>query len=189
MGEKKEEVRWEISVPIFKNRIILKQLGLAIGIPFGLVLVIIWLASGFNIYTLYAFGLIIALFILTWLLLIVVYRGRYEVVFVLNCKGVLSFRQAKEVKKNQLVNGLTIVLGLLSGKPATVGAGMLALSRQKTFLKWKDVTKVIYKPESHTILLWGGWSEQVAVFCTGENYSQVKNKIMIYIMYLKKEAL
>ena len=31
---------WSISVPIFRNLVILKQLGLAIGIPFGLLAII-----------------------------------------------------------------------------------------------------------------------------------------------------
>lgn len=46
MGDMQEAVRWEISVPIFMNTVILKQLGLAIGIPFGLVTLVIVLVSG-----------------------------------------------------------------------------------------------------------------------------------------------
>lgn len=30
-----DELTWELRVPIFKNSLILKQMGLAIGIPFG----------------------------------------------------------------------------------------------------------------------------------------------------------
>ena len=107
-----EAIHWEISVSIFKNTVILKQLGLAIGIPFGLVSLNIVLISKGSRDTLYALGLIAALFILTWLLIMVVYRGKYEAEFVLDNKGVLCRTKAKQAKKpsNQLAyshSGLT----------------------------------------------------------------------------------
>lgn len=173
MSDMQETVRWEISVPIFKNTV-LKQLGLAIGIPFGLVALVIVLVSGRSQDALYALGLVTGLLFLTWLLIMVAYRGKYEAEFVLNGKGILCRTQAKQAKKNWVVNTLTMILGLLSGKPAASGAGMLAQSRQKVFLRWNRITKVKYKPKSHTILLRGGWTENIALFCSEENYEQVK---------------
>lgn len=188
MQDKEGEIRWQISIPIFKNTIILKQLGFAKGIPFGLVAVFIGLASGCSIYTLYALGLITGLLILTWLLLTVVWGGMYKVEFALDHKGVFCRTQAKQVKKNRIINTLTVVVGLLSSKPATTGAGLLAQSRQEVFLKWNRVTKVKYKPKSHTILLWGGWTEQIGIFCTAENYCKVRDEIMLFTTHLKKKA-
>lgn len=174
MSDIQEAVRWEISVPIFKNSVILKQLGLAIGIPFGLVALVIALVSGRSRDTLYALGLVAALLLLTWLFIMVVYRGKYEVEFVLDAKGVLCRTQAEQAKKNRIVNTLAVMQGLLSGKPAAAGAGMLAQSRQETFLRWDRMTKVKYKPKSCTILLCGGWTEQIALFCTNENYKRAE---------------
>ena len=62
-----EKIQWQISVPIFRNTVILKQLGLTIGIPFGLVALVIGLSSGKSVYTLYGLGLIAALLFFTWL--------------------------------------------------------------------------------------------------------------------------
>lgn len=166
-----EAMRWQISVPIFRNTVILKQLGLAVGIPFGLVALVIGFASGKSVYALYGLGLIAALLLLTWLFLMLVYRGRYEAEFVLDQKGALCRTQAGQAKKNRIVNILTIVLGFLSGKPAAAGAGMLAQSRQEVFLRWSRITKVKYQPKSRTILLRGSLAEQIALFCTEENYS------------------
>ncbi len=56
-----EKIQWQISVPIFRNTVILKQLWIAIGIPFGLVALVIGLASGKSVYALYGLGLIAAL--------------------------------------------------------------------------------------------------------------------------------
>lgn len=177
MSDIQEEISWQISVPIFRNTVILKQLGLAIGIPFGVVALIIGLTSGKSIYTLYAFGLIAALLILTWLLIMAAYRGKYEAEFVLDQKGILCRTQARQAKKNLIINILTMILGLLSGKPAVTGAGMLAQSRQQVFLRWNSVTKVKYKPQNLTILLYGGWMEKIALFCTDENYTMTERLV------------
>lgn len=175
MRDKKEEVHWQISVPIFINTVILKQLGLAIGIPFGVVMLVIVLISGRSRDTLYVLGFIATLFLLTGLFIMVVYRGKYDVAFRLDDKGVLCRTQTNQKKKNRVVNGLTVVLGLFSGNPAAAGAGILAQSRQEVYLRWSRITKVKYKPRSRTILLRGGWMEQIAVFCTPENYMWVKD--------------
>lgn len=167
-------MQWQISVPIFKNTVILNQLGIAVGIPFGLAALLIGLSSGKSVYAIYGLGLIGALLFFTWLFIMAVYRGKYEAEFVLDQKGVLCRTQAKQAKKNRAINILTVMLGLLSGKPAAAGAGMLAQSRQKAFIRWSCVTRVRYKPKSRTILLRGGWTEQIALFCTDDNYEQAE---------------
>ena len=169
-----EKIQWQISVPIFRNTVILKQLGLAIGIPFGLVALVIGLTSGKSVYTLYGLGLIAALLFLTWLFIMAVYRGKYEAEFVLDGKGILCRTQAKQAKKNRVINTLTVILGLLTGKPTAAGAGMLAQSRQEVSLRWNRVTRVNYKPKNRTILLRGGWTENIALFCADENYEQIE---------------
>lgn len=178
MSDMQEAVRWEISVPIFKNTVILKQLGLAIGIPFGLVALVIVLASGISRDTLYALGLMAALLVLTWLFITAVYRGKYEAEFVLDGKGVLCRMRAKQARKSRVINTLTVILGLLTDKPAAAGAGMLAESRQETFLRWNRITRVKYKSKSHTILLRGGWTEQIALFCTHDSYALAERFVL-----------
>jgi hypothetical protein len=165
---------WSISVPIFRNPVILKQLGLAIGIPFGLLAIILAIASGKSVYTLYGLGLIGALLFLSWLFMMVVYGGKYEAEFILDEKEALCQTQPRQAKKNQIINTLTVVLGLLSGKPAAAGAGMLAQSRQQVSIRWNRITRAKYNPRSCTIMLRGGWTENIALFCNGENYSAVE---------------
>lgn len=174
MENMSEKLQWHISVPIFKNTVILKQLGIAVGIPFSFVAVVIGLTSDGSVYSLYGLGLIAALLFFTWLFIMAIYRGKYEAEFVLDQKGALCRTQARQAKKNRIINALTVVLGLLSAKPAAAGAGILAQSRQGVSLRWNHVTKVKYKPKSRTILLRGGWTENIALFCAGENYEQVE---------------
>ncbi len=178
MNDIQEVIQWQISVPIFKNRVILKQLVVAIGIPFGLVALVIGLASGRSVYTLYALGLIGTLLLCTCLFIMAVYRGKYEAEFMLNTKGAFCRTQAKQAKKNRFINALTVILGMLSGRPAVAGAGLLAQSRQEVFLRWNHVTKVKFKPKNHTILLRGGWTENIALFCTNENYTLAEHFVL-----------
>jgi len=182
-----EKIQWEISVPIFKNTVILKQLGIALGISFGLVAVIIGLISGNIVYYLYFLGLIAALLFLTWLFISAVYGGKYEVEFELDNKGALCRTQAKQAKKNRMINGLTVFLGLFSGRLSAAGAGMVAQSRQEVFLRWSKITKVKYKPKSRTILLRGGWTENIALFCSADNYSQIEQEIILRTKHLNEK--
>lgn len=170
-AESVTNMEWKIKVPIFKNPVILKQLGIAVGIPFGLVAVIIGITSGRSVYTLYAFGLIGALMLFTCVFIMAVYGGKYEAEFFLDEEGVLCRTQAKQEKKNRIVNALTVVVGLLSGKPAVAGAGMLAGARQSVYLRWNRITKISYQPSRQTILLRGAWAEHIGLFCTKENYA------------------
>lgn len=183
------KITWKISVPILKNTVILKQLGAAIGIPFGLLALVIGFASGRSVYTLYGLGLVGALIFFTLLFLMVVYRGNYEVEFVLGDEGVLCRTQTEQAKKNRLVNTITVVLGLLSGRPAVAGAGMLAQSRQEVFIRWNRITKVRCKPGSRVILLRGSWMESMALFCAKDNYAQIEREVMAQTKLLKKKRL
>lgn len=182
MSEMGKTVYWEISVPIFKNKIILKQLGIAIGIPFGITALVVGFTSGKSIYALYGLGLIGALLFFTWLFIMVTYRGKYEVEFELNDKGALCRTRKTQAKKNRIVNWLTVALGLFSGKPAIASAGMLAQAKQEVFINWSRITKINYKPKSWTILLRGAWTENIALFCTPENYKQVESYIRKHLV-------
>lgn len=173
-----DKIQWEIKVPIFKNSIILKQLGIAIGIPFGILIFALLLLTKRDIYTLYAVGMVVGLLLITWLFIMIIYRGKYEVEFFLNNKGVLSRTQKGQLKKNKLINGLTLFLSLFSKQPAVAGASILADSRQEIFIPWKRVRSVIYKPKARTIILKGGFTENIALFCDVDNYQKIEQFIL-----------
>ncbi len=171
------KMEWSVKVPIFKNVIILRQLGVAIGIPFGILILVIIAITKEIRDTLYALGLILALFILTFLFIQIVYRGNYELSYLINADGIYSYTQGKQNKKNNIINLLTVIMGFLSRQPTVAGAGVLAGSRQKVMIRWKNIKKVKYDPKSHTILVFAGLGETIGVFCTKENYRAVENLI------------
>ena len=173
----RERVEWSIQVPIFSDPTILRQLGLVIGIPFGLIFVIMLLSGATPADLVYPAMLIGAPFFLTWLFIRIVWGGKYDAEFVVDSKGVRCRTAARQARQNRVINALTVVLGLLSGKPAVAGAGVLAQSRQDVLVKWESIKKTREYPRRNTIMLYGGFAQNIAVFCTPENYRQVREYI------------
>lgn len=169
-------ISWSMAIPIFRGEVF-RQLGLVIGIPFGLLVIFLLVSAGGEPYGFYGAGLIGALLFLTWLFIKIVYRGKYDAEFLLDEKGALYRTEAGQAKKNRSINFLTVIMGLLSGSLATAGAGILAGSRQNVFLSWKQLTRVTYKPRTRTILLRAGLTENIGLFCTGDNYASVEQYI------------
>ena len=173
----RERLEWSIQVPVFSNPVILRQLALAVGIPFGLIFVVM-LASGASLADLrYPAILIGLLFFLTWLFIRIVWGGKYDAEFVIDGKGIRCRTAARQARRNRIINALTVALGLLSGKPAAAGAGVLAQSRQDVLVTWNHISKTREYPRRNTIMVYGGFARNIAVFCTPENYEQVREHI------------
>lgn len=172
-----EKIHWTNSVPIFQRSIILKQLGIAVGIPFGLVIVFLLISSRGSKDALYGVGLIILTFLLTYALIKIVYGGMYKAEFIVDDEGVQCILDQKQGRKNKIVNTLTVLAGFLSQKPAVAGAGILAGSRSHVSIPWKEIRKVKYIDKEQLIVVKGNFSENIALFCTKENYSGVKEFI------------
>lgn len=171
-------LEWQISIPVFKNSIILKQLSLVIGMPFGLIILFLVLTSWEQQSTRYAVYVILALLALTALFVLIVYRGKYDVEYLLDQKGVRSRTQEKQAKRNRRINKLTVLAGMVSKNPSVAGAGMLAQTRQEEYLNWKKITKTKFKPKGRTVHVRGGVGEWIVIFCTQENYRYVEQFVL-----------
>jgi hypothetical protein len=169
MDEIQDKLEWTISVPILRNSIIIKQLGIAIGIPFGILII-------FLIFTKAWYGLILitALLLFTYLIIMIVWGGNYHVGFELNKNGIRNYTMEVQAKKNLVINAATIILGLFSGKLTVAGAGFLAQSRQDVFIKWKNIKKTKYLPAKYTVMVRGSLTENIAIFCNRDNYPDVE---------------
>ena len=166
-----EPFGWEISVPLFRNRFILKDLGLAVGIPFGALIAFIVIVSGGDIWhsdAKYALLLIGLLFFLTWLLLMLVYRGKFLHGFHLNDRGVQFYTPPAQHKKNKGIQTTLLVLSVLSGKPTGAGAALIAKSQENVFIPWRRLRKVRFYEAQKAILLRGGLTEKIVLFCGNE---------------------
>ena len=170
-----QKIAWTAAVPIFRNNVIVRQLGVAIGIPFGVLILFLYFSGSGQSrrYSLYAIAMVAALLFLTWLLVMVLYGGKYEVGFVMDSRGVLCVSLPRQAKKNKAVNSAAIVLGLMSGNFTAAGAGVLAQSRQKEFTWWSKVRRVRAYRRTLTIVIISSAMQKTALFCTQENYQEV----------------
>ncbi|MBN2852696.1 MAG: hypothetical protein JXQ23_08175 [Clostridia bacterium] len=171
---------WEFEVPIFRNRIVLKQLALGIGIPFTVIFMLVVIISKgqiFNIYALYTLLLVAAAFFLTYLLVMIVYKGKYSMGFQINDKGITNFTLKKTAKKNNVINRLTIFMGIVSRSPSAIGAGMLANARQNVLVKWKSIRKIKFLDKQKVIMINGGFGDNIALFCNNDNYDHIEKLI------------
>ncbi|MCC6147498.1 MAG: hypothetical protein IT308_08020 [Anaerolineaceae bacterium] len=179
-----DEIRWDIVVPIFKNRVILQELGIALGIPFGMLLLVLALTTGGKFFAsstvVFAAGFF-AVFMVVSFLFVLLVMGHYPVNFVMDSRGITYSPQKRQENRNRLINTLTIVFGLLSGKPSIAGAGFLANARQKMYLPWGKVKKLKTYPRSHTIVLYGQMAEKMGVFCSPDSYSDILTYITAHI--------
>lgn len=174
------KLKWERSVSLFSNLVILKGLIFALVIPFGLlILIILWFSEGdlFHSDAIYALYLIGVLLVLTILIIIGIYGGKYSAGFIIDEKGILNYTQRKQAKKNKFINNLLILIGLFSRTPTATGLGLLAESKQEMFIPWNHIKKVRYYPKQYTIVIKGRFAEKVAVFCTKNNYAEVAERI------------
>lgn len=167
-------MRWEIDVPMLKNNTILKQLGIAIGIPFGLLgLWLLAMAIKGDRGAGYGLLLLGATFLLTYLFLRLMYGGVYQVIFSLDEEGAHEEMQAGQRKISRWINGLACFLGFLSKNPTASGAALLATSAQERSIRWKNVRRIQCHERQRTILLVGPPGHSIALFCDAQNYETV----------------
>ena len=163
---------WEIKVPIFKNNLILKQLGIAIGIPFGVLVIFLIAIRAYN-----GIFLIGIAFALAFLLIAFIFRGTYDVRYELTDGGISCFTQKSQEKKVKILSILTALFGLFKSNPTVTGAGLLSYNSTKVKIPFIHIRKIKYFESKRLIMIYGGFTENMALFCTDENYSTVQQFI------------
>jgi len=163
-----DECKWSIRIPILKNRVIRNQLSLALGIPFGILCIVLLAVQAYN-----GLAMVGGALALGFLLVLLIFRGTYDVQFELDDKGITCETQSRQKKRVRRMAVATTVMGVFAGNPTTVAAGMMAGARTKERLLWKRIRKVKYLDQQRTIMIRAGFGELIAVFCTEENYKQV----------------
>ena len=173
-----QELEWDFDIPFF-NRFwaldLLKAVGIAVLV---IAIILLWAVysgpsiGGYDQSWMYALGLVGLVVFLVIIVLLIVYRGRYEVHFRIDKKGVSWTTRKRTRKKNAVINGLLFFLGLLSGKPGPVGSALLGEAQQNWSIQWKDVREVKVYPKQHVVMLKGSW-KKMPVYCTSENYETI----------------
>lgn|GEM_PF-1228269 len=172
-------VTWEFRIPLVNNPHIMLDFAKVWGIS-GLITILLVSALGFfvgdwqpHIYLEFIRAMLLVidgLAVLTILIMLIWFGNRFYAVFSVDSDGA-SYNVGRKQSK---VNTAVVILGALAGKPGVAGAGLLAKSQESGFIPWDTVYKVIYFPNSRVISLKNTWRTIVRLYCTEENYEEVK---------------
>jgi hypothetical protein len=170
----REELSWECDVPLVTNPVVLRQV-------FVVFLLVPLIACGVLVLPLWREGsldslpmLLAMMFAVSGGLMIagllgalVLLGNRSRMSFRLTRKGVTAETIDPRVKR---IGWITMVLGLLTGKPGAAGAGMLTLSHTRQSTTWRTVQKVRINGRRRMIELSNGWRTIMVLYCTPDNH-------------------
>lgn len=117
-------------------------------------------------------GIMFALFVVTSLLL-----GNYQGArFNVGPKGV----EYRAEKRERSMNKLVVVVGLLARNPTTAGAGTLAMTRERLFLPWASVQRVVVHRRERVISLHNSWRTVLRLHCPPELFDEVVASVQLH---------
>jgi hypothetical protein len=172
---------WKIDVPIFGTSLVRKQLFIALGLPIILILIIVGFASGGEIFSSdfkYFIYVLVALAILTYLLTKLIYKGVFKAEFTVNDEGVIYKTQSDQKKKSKTVAFLVMFLSIFAKSPGAGAAGYVSQTNLENSLRWNQINDVSYHDKDKIIYLKASLMDKIAIFCTNDNYENVKSFIM-----------
>jgi uncharacterized membrane protein YecN with MAPEG domain len=114
------------------------------------------------------------LWLLGLLIMALLFRGKYRVRYTLGKQGIRCDTVDRVAKA---ANRLAIVAGVLARSPQTLGAGLIATSRESEEARWGGAFKAVMHPDKFGIDLRNAWRPLLWVQCTPENYAQVAERI------------
>jgi hypothetical protein len=82
-------------------------------------------------------------------------------------------------RRATIVGRLTILLGVVLGKPGAAGVGLISESTTQTAASWPSVVRVVEHPSAHAIALRNAWRTTLILFCTPENYDAVLARVKV----------
>jgi len=174
----KREIKWEIDIPLLNNKILIRQMIMVFFITYIIISVLmstIFLVQGeaesIPMLLLMFFLVCLGLFVLSILVMLLIFGNRMTLRFTVNDKGVFYEMVDKRGKK---LTNLAIFSGVLSKKATTTGSGLIAKSREAVFINYKNVIKLDPKDKENVILLKNEWRTLLAIYCKEENYNEVK---------------
>lgn len=170
-------ISWETDIRLATNPLVLKQLmlvalGSGLFMAFLLTLILATTGEFRDIPMMLLISLLAAggLGLLLLLVTLVLFGNRIRVRFTVNKEGALW-----ETVDPRALRGsrLAMLAGVLGPSPQAVGAGSLAVSREKEFVQWSDLSAVQCDERRHTIVLRSSWRPVMMVICLPGNYEHV----------------
>lgn len=181
MEKKQPELSWEIDFPLITNSLVLSAWLKAMGAAYLVIMlilgtVLVGTGDAADVPELAGvFALVmIGLFLFGLLIMLVVFGNRFKARFTLTDKGITY--EGVDRRARRLAR-ITVVTGAITGSPRTTGAGLLAVSNERVDLDWSGAFEARYHPKQRTIAIRNQWRDLLHLYCTEENYEQVKQRV------------
>ena len=78
-------------------------------------------------------------------IIFIFFKNKYPFSYEIDNKCAVMSTRKEQRKRNNIVSSLLIFLGLLTGKPGAVGAGLLSGSNQGTAINLSDVKVMVFE--------------------------------------------
>jgi hypothetical protein len=196
MENKEKFIEWDYDIPILNNRFIMGGVGLALGIPFGLLALLIggiflkdYLDGGLlPDFTglIYASVLLAVLILLSAVFILVVYQNKYRAHFKIDDQCVQFLTRASEKAKNTVINTISMAGNLAAGNLGAASAAFAAQHKQNGSIEWKEVDRLQVYEKQRVIRLRGGFGNRIDVYCHPEDFELVKRYINERVELVKK---
>ncbi len=165
-------ISWNSEISIFKDKTILKQLGIAIGIPFGLLLVFLIAIKAW-----YGFLLVAVTLLLGYVFVYVVYGGKYSVNYVINENGIKMESEESHKKKSKTAGILAFLAGIFSKSPSVSGAGLLSTFDDARSIPWEKIKDIQYNKSRNLIVIKSSSADRIYLFCPPELYGTIRDEL------------
>ena len=155
--------RWVYELDMLRNPsliiLVLKVFGIAILIV-GAFMVILAIYEGDTLQEILGFevklmlvisGVFFALAVVSYLILAATLNWKYVVLYAMDEEGIECRQLKKQVKKTKAIGFITTMLGIATGNPTTMGAGLLAATRSTTYSTFSSVKAVKPYPRRNLI--------------------------------------
>ena len=161
--------QWEAMIHLYKDKTVFKQLAIAIGIPFGVLIVfLIWVASQTSDNSAWYGLLLIGVLFIGF-----VYQNRMNVRYHLDQNRIKMELSDQQKKINCWVNWTTTITGFFAKNTTVMGIGLLAAANQKQMMRLIHVKSVVAYPEQFKLVLIDSY-RRFLVQCNSHNYHAVK---------------
>lgn len=185
-----EELSWEVDVPLVTNPVVLRQVFIVFllvpVISCGVLVLPLWREGSLDSLPMLLammFAVSGGLMIAGLLGSLVLLGNRSRMSFRLTSKGVTAETTDHRVKR---IGWITMVLGLLTGKPGAAGAGMLTLSNTRQSASWNAVRKTRFNGRRHMIELSNGWRTIIVLYCTPDNHDAAVSMVRAHVPERRK---
>lgn len=165
-------ISWNSEVSIFNDNTILKQLGIAIGLPFGLLLIFLMAIRAW-----YGVLLVAAALILGVIFVYAVYGGKYSVDYIIDEDAIRMKSSDDHEKKTKTIRILTFLAGIFSRNPTASGAGLLSTFNDSRSISWENIKDIQYNNNRNLIVIKGSPGEKIYLFCPSELYGTIRDAL------------